>query len=214
MLSFQTRLFLRIIAKSREAYFLKIITLAIAFACATLILLFSISEFGYDKFHRKYDLVFRVLQRNNSESYIGNRFSNKIPFDVFNVLKSINSDSLITSRVKLLDKVDVLAGDQLFNDCKIYAADPDISNIFSFGIKHGVDFRRIHSWVTRFQGKPVRRIKPKNKPDADLPKEELPTDVKQLQEELRKAKLHNKLLNAIIDIAEEQLKIDIRKKSG
>ena len=82
------------------------------------------------------------------------------------------------------------------------------------GIKHGVDFRRIHSWVTRFQGKPVRRIKPKNKPDVDLAKEELPTDVKQLQEELRKAKLHNKLLNAIIDIAEEQLKIDIRKKSG
>jgi hypothetical protein len=82
------------------------------------------------------------------------------------------------------------------------------------GIKHWVDFRRIHSWVTRFQGKPVRRIKPKNKPDADLPKEELPTDIKQLQEELRKAKLHNKLLNAIIDIAEEQLKIDIRKKSG
>jgi DNA-directed RNA polymerase subunit K/omega len=26
--------------------------------------------------------------------------------------------------------------------------------------------------------------------------------------------LHNKLLNAIIDIAEGQLKIDIRKKSG
>jgi putative ABC transport system permease protein len=137
MLSFQTRLFFRIIAKSREAYFLKIITLAIAFACATLILLFSISEFGYDKFHREYDLVFRVLQRNNNESYIGNRFSNKIPLDVFNVLKSINSDSLITSRVKLLDKVDVLAGDQLFNDSKFYAADPDISNIFSFDILNG-----------------------------------------------------------------------------
>ena len=43
---------------------------------------------------------------------------------------------------------------------------------------------------------------------------DLRSDVKQLQEELRKAKLHNKLLNAIIDIAEEQLKIDIRKKSG
>jgi hypothetical protein len=39
-------------------------------------------------------------------------------------------------------------------------------------------------------------------------------DVKKLQEELRKAQLHNKLLNAIIDIAEDQLKIDIRKKSG
>ena len=82
------------------------------------------------------------------------------------------------------------------------------------GTQHGVDFRAIHHWVTKFQGKTVRKIKPKNKPDADLPKEELPTDVKQLREELRKAKLHNKLLNAIIDIAEEQLKIDIRKKSG
>jgi len=44
--------------------------------------------------------------------------------------------------------------------------------------------------------------------------EQLPSDVKILQEELRKAKLHNELLNAIIDIAEEQLKINIRKKSG
>ena len=82
------------------------------------------------------------------------------------------------------------------------------------GAKHGVDFRAIHHWVTKFQGKPVKRVKPKSKSDESHLKEELPTDVKQLQEELRKAKLHNKLLNAIIDIAEEQLKIDIRKKSG
>ena len=60
----------------------------------------------------------------------------------------------------------------------------------------------------------MKKVNPKPKLNEDLTKEELPTDVKQLQEELRKAKLHNKLLNAIIDIAEEQLKIDIRKKSG
>ena len=66
----------------------------------------------------------------------------------------------------------------------------------------------------KYQGKPVKKVKPTNKLNDDLPREELPTDVKQLQEELRKAKLHNKLLNAIIDIAEDQLKIDIRKKSG
>lgn len=80
------------------------------------------------------------------------------------------------------------------------------------GAKYGVDFRRVHSWVMKYQGKPVRKDKPKQ--EDNLPKEELPTDVKQLQKELRKAKLHNQLLNAIIDIAEEQLKIDIRKKSG
>jgi hypothetical protein len=82
------------------------------------------------------------------------------------------------------------------------------------GTKHGVDFRVIHHWVTRFQGKPVKKAKLKIKLNGTLAKEELPTDVKKLQEELRKAKLHNKLLNAIIDIAEDQLKIDIRKKSG
>jgi len=82
------------------------------------------------------------------------------------------------------------------------------------GAKHGVDFRAIHHWVTKFQGKPVKKVKPKIKSTSDLPQKELPTDVRQLQEELRKTKLHNKLLNAIIDIAEEQLKIDIRKKSG
>ncbi|HEY6435006.1 MAG TPA: hypothetical protein VIY47_00320 [Ignavibacteriaceae bacterium] len=42
----------------------------------------------------------------------------------------------------------------------------------------------------------------------------LPTEVKLLQEELRKSKLYNELLNTMIDIAEDQLKIDIRKKSG
>lgn len=82
------------------------------------------------------------------------------------------------------------------------------------GAKYGVDFRAIHHWVTRFQGKPVRKLKSKIKSSDDVLQEELPTDVKQLREELRKAKLHNKLLNAMIDIAEEQLKIDIRKKSG
>src|SRR5687768_9043520 len=96
---FQTRLFFRIIAKSREVYFLKIVTLAIAFSCSTLILLFSINEFGYDRFHQGYKSIFRILQRNNIESYTGNRVSNRIPVDVFTFLKSNESDSVILSRL-------------------------------------------------------------------------------------------------------------------
>jgi hypothetical protein len=82
------------------------------------------------------------------------------------------------------------------------------------GAKYRIDFRRVHSWVMKYQGKPVKPGKPKIKQDDPVENEGLPNDVKQLQKELRKAKLHNQLLNAIIDIAEEQLKIDIRKKSG
>ena len=78
--------------------------------------------------------------------------------------------------------------------------------------KYGFDFRVIHSWVMKYQGKKQKlSIIPKPK---EVEEAVLPTDVKQLQAALRKAQLHNKLLNAMIDIAEDQLKIDIRKKSG
>jgi hypothetical protein len=64
----------------------------------------------------------------------------------------------------------------------------------------------------KYQGKKRNR---KPKPPVQLSEETpISKDVKQLQQELRKAQLHNKLLNAMIDIAEEQLHIDIRKKSG
>lgn len=80
------------------------------------------------------------------------------------------------------------------------------------GIKYGIDFRLLHSWVMNYQGK-KRKYTPKLK-EQKAEEAPLSNEVKQLQQELRKAQLHNKLLNAIIDIAEEQLKIDIRKKSG
>lgn len=80
------------------------------------------------------------------------------------------------------------------------------------GSKYGIDFRLIHSWVMKYQGKkPKPSTLPKLKEEEQPP---LPIEVKQLQAELRKAQLHNKLLNAMIDIAEDQLNIDIRKKSG
>ena len=64
--------------------------------------------------------------------------------------------------------------------------------------------------MINYQGKKQKpSILSKPKAVEDTP---LPTNVKQLQAELRKAQLHNQLLNAMIDIAEDQLKIDIRKK--
>ena len=80
--------------------------------------------------------------------------------------------------------------------------------------KYGVSYGTIRRWVLEYQNTSNPLSKERNQlPPAD-PSEDLPTDVKQLQEELRKARLHNQLLNAMIDIAEEQLNIDIRKKSG
>ena len=42
----------------------------------------------------------------------------------------------------------------------------------------------------------------------------LPIETLELQKQLEQERLHNKLLTAMIDIAEEELKIPIRKKYG
>lgn len=80
------------------------------------------------------------------------------------------------------------------------------------GIKYGIDFRTIHSWVMKYQGKNRKRTYKSTVEKPELIP--LPVEIKQLQQELQRARLHNKFLNAMIDIAEEQLKINIRKKSG
>lgn len=82
------------------------------------------------------------------------------------------------------------------------------------GLTNGIDFRVVHSWVKRF--KSIEMKKPNKTTTKDLAELEnqLPTDVKQVQEELRKAKLHIRLLDAKIDISEKKLKVDIRKKPG
>ena len=79
------------------------------------------------------------------------------------------------------------------------------------GCKYGIQHKTIHHWVMKHEGQ-----KPTKKSDSNLEAEntDLPSDVEKLQEELRKAKLQNKLLNAMIDIAERELNVDIRKKSG
>ena len=80
------------------------------------------------------------------------------------------------------------------------------------GEKHGIDFRTINSWVMKYKGK-ERNRKPKDVPKtSDV--QPYSSDMVQLQKELSTALLHAKLLNAMIDIAEKELKIDIRKKSG
>jgi hypothetical protein len=54
----------------------------------------------------------------------------------------------------------------------------------------------------------------KKKPKGSSPAIPLPDDVKALQEQLAYANLKIAALNTLIDVAEEQLKINIRKKPG
>ena len=131
----QSRLFLRIINKNREIYFLKIITLAVAFACTTLIILFSLNEFGFDEFHQNANSVFRVIQKNTSDSHSGNRLSVNIPSYIVRELQT--NDSLNLSRLKSMNDVSVFTKEGTAHHQKIHAADAAITELFSFDILSG-----------------------------------------------------------------------------
>lgn len=85
----------------------------------------------------------------------------------------------------------------------------------ALGSKYNLKFQTVHQWVQEYQGKVRnRKSEKKIKPVVVENLNQLPTDVKKLQEELRKARLLNEILNEVINVAEEELKIPIRKKFG
>jgi len=84
----------------------------------------------------------------------------------------------------------------------------------ALGKKYGVDFRTLHQWVQNYQGKMRNRKNDTKATPLPESQEQLPTDVKKLQEELRKARLLNEVLTEVINIAEEELNLPIRKKYG
>ena len=86
--------------------------------------------------------------------------------------------------------------------------------------KYGVRRSSINGWVMDFQGRERSTSRQlRTKVPLQLMKQEdshknLPKDVVALQKELAQERLRNKLLTAIIEVAEQELKIPIRKKYG
>ena len=78
--------------------------------------------------------------------------------------------------------------------------------------KYKVSRSAINRWVMDFQGRSRSKSLPLMKQEDT--RDNLPQEVEALQKELAKERLRNKLLTAIIDVAEDELKIPIRKKYG
>ena len=85
------------------------------------------------------------------------------------------------------------------------------------GRRHGISSTKVHRWIREAECAggvdELERLEARAELTAGE-RSKLPASVKQLQKELEEARLYNELLNAMIDIAEEQMGIDIRKKSG
>jgi len=80
-------------------------------------------------------------------------------------------------------------------------------------IRYGICTRTLQRWVHKYkQG--YRMITMPKMIRRSEPAKTMPADVKQLQEELNKARLHNLLLEELLDIGKEKYGIDLRKKTG
>ena len=72
----------------------------------------------------------------------------------------------------------------------------------------------IRNWLTQFKAEKVELCVVTEPAMAKTPKPITTAQAEALQKALEEAEMKIKALNTLIDVAEEQLKIDIRKKSG
>jgi transposase-like protein len=82
--------------------------------------------------------------------------------------------------------------------------------------RHGVARSTIHKWV---KGHAAAEAAAEKRSVGEgrwaiAERSGVPAEIKRLRAELEDERLRNELLNTMIDIAEEQLGIDIRKKRG
>lgn len=75
--------------------------------------------------------------------------------------------------------------------------------------KYGLKLATLHKWVKEY--KRSGGLVVTNRPKAML---DMPKDVQRLQRELYEARLHVKLMETMIEVAEKELGVPIRKKSG
>lgn len=79
--------------------------------------------------------------------------------------------------------------------------------------RYKVPHSTIHRWVKEFEsGLTAEQLRASM--ERRTKQGELPVEVRELQRQLAEERLYNELLNTMIDIAEDQLGVDIRKKSG
>src|SRR5690606_41916087 len=101
-MSVALRLFQRIMFRNTEAYLLKLAALSIALATSIAIELFSLNEFGYDRFHKDPPYVYRAIQKNVDEHFNDNRLSAKIDTNFIKVLAIQHAHYPVTYRDKIM----------------------------------------------------------------------------------------------------------------
>jgi ABC-type antimicrobial peptide transport system permease subunit len=137
MLRARLFLFARLFRNQWSVYSLKLVSLAIAFACAMLVIAFALGEFTVNNDLIVSDNIFRVLQRNETIDYNRNRLSDRIPTEIYRALNLLGRDTVVVSRVKVLEQITAITAEKSLSGVPFHAVEPSISDLFNFDFIHG-----------------------------------------------------------------------------
>src|SRR5690349_7577763 len=127
MLLTRLKLFLRLFRDQPGIYSLKIISLAIAFACSILVISFASREFNVNSEHANSPEIFRVLRRNNAPDYDRIRLSDRIPPSIKDQIRHFGKDTLVAaSRVKVLEQITASANGKSISGIAFHSVEPSI----------------------------------------------------------------------------------------
>jgi len=127
----------RNIKKSKAYSALNILGLAVGMAVFILIMLFVRYELSYDRYHANTRNIYRVLQEQPGNYYLGSNVSAVTPAPLASALVQDFPEVLAATRIAVASNILLNIGEKAFLERRIYWADPQTFEIFSFPIVRG-----------------------------------------------------------------------------
>lgn len=124
--------------KRHKGYsFIYIAGMAIGITCSILILLYVQYELSYDKYHKNYDRIYRVIQYQPEKKYLSSDYFAPTQAPLGPELMNRYPEVISATRINLFSNVLISSRKSSFLEPNIFFADPEIFEIFSFELLKG-----------------------------------------------------------------------------
>jgi putative ABC transport system permease protein len=127
----------RNLGKQKGLSFINVFGLSVGLACFTLFLLYAVNEFGFDRFHKNANNIYRVYYHRDAVNGEEARSSSYLPIPLGPAMKENFPEVLNFVRMKDSWEGSFVKADNKISRSKICAADPQFFSVFSFKILYG-----------------------------------------------------------------------------
>jgi putative ABC transport system permease protein len=135
MLSNYLKTALRNLWKKKSFSFINIVGLAIGMAVSFLILLYVLNEVTYDRFNENYEKIYRLATKLDAQ---GRHFEiASVPAPMGPALVDQFPEAVRAARLQEFGTRIISTGDKLYEESRIFHADPDLFDVFTISVVRG-----------------------------------------------------------------------------